>query len=476
MHMVKDCIDAGVSGATLERPALSELRDLVKLGQVDAVIVYDPDRLSRNFAHLMVLASEFDKAAVELAFVTDAMEKSPEGRMLFGMKGLFAEYERTKIVERTMRGKMRKARAGEQPGGRPPYGYRLVRGRHVIHEEEARIVRMIFEWLQKEGLSLRKIQSRLNDMAIPTRNGGKFWQRCVLHRIVREEAYAGHWHYNKKMEAAARYKKGATVQRLKPRDQWIHVPIPAIVSVETYDDAQRQLERNARFSPRNAKRRYLLSGMVVCGKCGYRYTGKAIGGRTYYRCNSRMGDITPASCDSSSIRGDEVEPLVWSAVVELLSNPQLIIDQMQKLGESGDGGHLGTSLATVNQTIEQKSRETDRLLEAYRVGAIDSELLKREVDKVRESERALVATKHDLEEELRVAEHRELDGEYIERFCGSISALLDNLESDDKMQVLREVVDKVVIEGDRVTVYGVIPASVDEAASTGKESIVSQSC
>lgn len=476
MEVVKDYIDAGVTGATLDRAELNELRELVKIGQVDAVIVYDPDRLSRNFAHLMVLASELDRAGVELAFVTESMEKSPEGRMLFGMKGLFAEYERTKIVERTMRGKMQKAREGKQPGGKPPYGYRLVDGKHVVYEEEAKVVKMIFDWLIKDGLTLRGIQARLNKTVVPTRNGGKFWQRCVLHRIVREEAYTGNWYYNKKMQVSARFKKGATVQRLKPREHWIHVLIPVIISQDTFNAAQKQLERNAHFSPRNRKREYLLSGLIVCGKCGYRYTGRTIGGKTYYCCNSKRGYITPASCDSPYVRGDVIETLVWDSVNELLSQPALIVEQIEKQNQSGRNGYMEGSLETVKQTLEKKSLEVDRLLEAYRIGAIDSQLLKREMDKVKAEQEKLLQTKQDLEKQLQEVGIQEIDADYVERFCRNISVVFDNLSFEDKRQVLREVIDKIVLDGSEISIYGIIPILEEESIDKQEVSVESQSC
>ena len=444
--------------------------------RIDAVIVYDPDRLSRNFAHLMVLASEFEKAGVVLAFVTESMEKSPEGRMLFGMKGLFAEYERTKIVERTMRGKRQKAKEGKQPGGKPPYGYELIDGKHVIYEEEAKVVRMIFEWLSRDGLTLRGIQARLNDKKIPTRNGGKFWQRCVLHRIVREEVYAGYWYYNKRVGAPARFKKGASVQRLKSREEWIQVRVPSIVSQETFEAAQRQLERNATFATRNTRRQYLLTGLIVCGRCGYRYNAKTVDEKTYYSCNSKMGYITPVNCGSRYVRGDVIEPLVWDSVKEILSQPKVIIEQIEKQRSSNNNRYLEISLQTVNHSLEKKQQEVDRLLDAYKIGAIDSQLLKREMDKTRKEQEDLVAQRQDLEKQLEEDGEHELNVDYIESFCKNISVVLDNLGFEQKRQVLREVIDRVEIDGNEVSVHGIVPLVQNDNNDEELVSITSQSC
>lgn len=474
-QIIKDCIDAGVTGAILDRPALNELRELIRSGQVDAVVAYDPDRLSRDFIHLMILASEFDKAGVELHFVTQSVGKTPEDKMLFGMKGLFSEFERTKIMERTARGRMQMAREGSQPGGKPIYGYKLVEGKHIINEKEARVIRMVFEWLSKDGFTLTKVQSRLNKMGIPTRNGGKFWYRGVLQRIARNEAYAGRWYYNKRVEVHQNGKT-ARVQRFKSKEHWILVSIPAIISEETFETAQRQLERNANFSSRNTKRQYLLSGLIVCGKCSHNYSARTMkNGKAYYGCNSKMSHITPVSCKTPYVRGEVIEPLVWDAVNELLSQPKLIINQVKQQNKRNGNGYLEASLQTVNQSIERKTLQVDRLLEAYKIGAINSQLLKREMDKIRGEQDKLIETKQDIERQLQEAEKQELNADYIERFCKNISVVLGSLSFEDKRQVLREVIDKIVVNDNEVYIFGIIPILTEESNNEEKALIESQS-
>jgi site-specific DNA recombinase len=172
--VVREFIDEGVSGTILDRPALNELREYIRQNMAEVMIAYDPDRVSRKLVHLMVLADEFERHGIQLHFVTQSMGQSPEDRMLFGMKGLFAEYERTKLLERTTRGKLRKAKDGKQPGGKSLYGYRLVSSKHEIYEEEAKVVRAIFDWLAKDGLTLYACQKRLNRSGVPSPTG-KNW-------------------------------------------------------------------------------------------------------------------------------------------------------------------------------------------------------------------------------------------------------------------------------------------------------------
>lgn len=449
--------DEGASGTTLDRPALNELREYVRKGMVEVVIIYDPDRLSRKLVHLMVLIDEFEKQKVEVNFVTQSMGQTPEDKMLFGMKGLFAEYERTKLLERTLRGKLRKAKEGKQPGGRPPYGYQLIDGKHEIYEPEAEVVRMVFDWLAKEEMALRAIQLRLNKLGVPTREGKRWWQRATLYRIVRDQTYVGNWYYNKRVEAPARYKENTTVQALKPKEQWVSVPVPIIVSRETFEAAQRQLERNAQLCLRNTKRDYLLTGLLVCGKCGLRMNARTIREKVYYCCNSKLGTITPNICSSRYVSGSNVETLIWDIVCNTLNQPELVIEQMKKRDDQGLLAHLQANLDRVCCALEKRKMEEDRMLEAYKISVIDLHTLKAKMDEIKRERAELIEEKLKLEKELHEAQTNALNEEKIYEYCHLLPTALSNLDFRERKQILQEVIDRIVIDGDKVTIYGIIP-------------------
>src|SRR5262245_11291533 len=116
------------TGTTLNRPQFPQLRDLVRQRLVQAVFVYDLDRLARKLAHKLLLSEEFDQAGVALRIGTTPQEdKTPEGQAFSNMRGVFAEYERAKILERTARGRRGRAQAGHVPPGRRTLGYLYVK-------------------------------------------------------------------------------------------------------------------------------------------------------------------------------------------------------------------------------------------------------------------------------------------------------------------------------------------------------------
>src|SRR5919109_2345810 len=134
-------VDEGISGTTMDRPELRKLRDFINAKAIGAVVVYDPDRLSRNLGHQLLLAEEFERAGVKLLIVSHPMEQGPEGWLFFQMRGALAEYERAKILERTKRGMLGRAKAGNPWAGQAALGYRAVREAHrarwEIDEEAA---------------------------------------------------------------------------------------------------------------------------------------------------------------------------------------------------------------------------------------------------------------------------------------------------------------------------------------------------
>src|SRR5215468_8507934 len=153
--------DEGFSGASLERPGLERVRDLAAEGQIQVVLVYAPDRLSRKYAYQVLLIEEFARQGVETLFMKAPQSASPEDQLLVQFQGMIAEYERAQILERSRRGKRHRARAGEiSVLSGAPYGYRYLRksedapAAYAVRESEARVVRQVYEQYTTSGWSI----------------------------------------------------------------------------------------------------------------------------------------------------------------------------------------------------------------------------------------------------------------------------------------------------------------------------------
>ena len=162
-------LDDGHSGASLVRPSLERLRDLAAMAAVDLIYVHAPDRLARSYAHQAVLLEEFARAGAEVVFLNRPIGETPEDTLLLQLQGMLAEYERTRIIERSRRGKRHLAQAGVVSVlTRAPYGYRYVgreagngTARFEVVEDKAEVVRRIFRWVGQERVSLAVVCRRL---------------------------------------------------------------------------------------------------------------------------------------------------------------------------------------------------------------------------------------------------------------------------------------------------------------------------
>src|SRR6266513_1291493 len=301
------CENEGYSGATLERPGLERVRDLAAKGQIQVVLAYSPDRLSRKYAYQILLIEEFAHHGVETVFVKSPQGDSAEDQLLVQFQGMIAEYERAQILERSRRGKRHRAKAGEVSVlGGAPHGYRYIRktseapARYEIDAAEAEVVRLIYDKYTVGGLSIGAIARLLRGMGVPTRRQVR-WERSVVWAVLRNPAYKGTACFNK-TQTGPRQKVtkpfrlsgravhgGKSSSHERPRDQWIEIPVPAMVSEETFAMAAERLADNKRFAPRRTIEPSLVQGLVSCRKCGYALS------RTSARTSARKSIITAAS-------------------------------------------------------------------------------------------------------------------------------------------------------------------------------------
>ena len=354
-QVVAEYLDDGHSGATLKRPGLDQLRDALSSGDFDLVLFHSPDRLARKAVYQYLILDEMEQAGVKPDFLNCPVDESPESRMLLGMQGLFAEYERAKIMERTRRGKLHRAREGALVGGHAPYGYRWIkkddtgRARLEISEYASAVVRRMYRMLLEDKLSTWAIARALTLEGVPTAKGAAQWQPMAVHRILTNPAYKGYYRYR------------------HSEDELIHIPIPPIIEEATWEAAQAQLEENSRYSRRNNQRhQYLLRGLIRCPSCNGSYTGYAQNGYRGYRCNRGHWTVssTGQRCTSGSIPAQRLEETVWEAVKDAIQDPQLLRDEYQRrLEASGSSTDLEFEgkqiLLALNRLAAQEDRITD---------------------------------------------------------------------------------------------------------------------
>ncbi|MCC9079087.1 recombinase family protein, partial [Litorilinea aerophila] len=466
-------LEQGVSGAQLDRPALNHLRDLAPEARFDVVLCYSPDRLARHYAHQWVLLDELRRVGVEVIFINQpAAPDGPEGQLFLGIQGLFAEYERVQITERLRRGKLYRMRQGTLVNPNPPYGYQYVPvsepggGRWVEQPTEGEVVRTLYRWYTEEGLTITQSVDRLNEAGDRMPPRGKRWHYSTVQTLLQQPAYAGRAYYNRTRtchEAVGQPKKSGRGRRRRPtheprlREEWIEIAVPPLVAEDVWQRAQEQLAMNQKFAPRNNKRHfYLLRSLLVCGTCGRTLAGRTSQGGVYYYCTNRGKlrdpDVAPHAC---SIAGRIVEPLVWEAVCRLLGNPNLLADAWQAQWETDTADpDEADRLQRRQRALE---RQWTRLLDAFQDELIDKEELARRKAQLDSERKALAQRLGQLRQQARQQQAKAQMLEDFATFCQKIEASLANPTPEVQQEVIRLLIDHIVVEKDAITIKHIVP-------------------
>jgi site-specific DNA recombinase len=470
-------IDDGISGTRLDRPALDRLRDLAVEGAFEVMLVTAPDRLARRYAYQVVLVEEFIRNGCEVVFVHQSLGASPEEQMLLQMQGVFAEYERALIQERTRRGRLFAARQGRVNWGNPPYGYTYVRKtpttpQHlVINEAEAEMVRQIYRWCVEEQLSSYAIHQRLTAHGIPPRKSPRGqWAQSSVIEILRDSIYKGEAYYNRTQPGDVRRpygQRGLKDRRpgngqgrtRRPPTEWIPVRVPALIDPDTWERAQAQLIRNRERAQRNNTRHpYLLRSLLVCGRCGRRMVGtwSAQGGR--YICALRYPRYVPGACTGRSLSATLIEACIWDHVKALLSDPAVLRTQYEHgRGDPAVDVRAEQERVRLERKLAALDREVTRLVDAYQAEVIELTELAERRRRIEDHGRMLRERVREIAQQRteRTAELRLLEG--VDAFCTSVREAMDDPSFAVQQKVLQLVVDRIVVEDSRVIIEHVVP-------------------
>lgn len=476
--------DEGYSGSVLARPGLERLRDLIAEGAIETVLVYGPDRLSRNYAYQVILLEEFARHGTEVVFLNAPAADTPEQRLLVQFQGMIAEYERAQIAERCRRGKRHQAKAGMvNVLSAAPYGYRYVKkteaaqAYYQVLESEAEVARKIFALYTVEGLSLRAIVGRLNAEKIPTRSKKAQWIHATVWGLLRNSAYQGRACFGKTTPAPPTqrlnrisrrkgpYARRSPLKRKRPREEWIEITVPALVSKETFALAQERLELNKKLSARHTKEPSVLQGILVCAQCGYalcRVSTRAPGGQIrycYYRClGSDHRRPEGRTCNARPVRVDQLDQLVWEQVWELLNHPELVRHEMERrLQEHRHSRPVEQRKDKLSKEVARIEQQTDKLIDVYQEGLINLEDLRSRVPELKKRQLALEKELGSLN--LQAVEQSRLVEMNVsmERFMQQLRDSAQKLEAQQKQRIVRLLVREVVVGPDSITIHHSIP-------------------
>lgn len=488
-ELVAEFCDDGTSGARLDRPGLDALRDAAEVGLIDTVWCLSPDRLARIYAYQVIVLDELARHGVTVKF-TDAppLDDDPQTRLLTQVQGVIAEYERAKITERYRRGKLFRSRAGEVLSWRTPYGYRRVPrdsqspARLEVFEPEAAVVRRIFTDYVAGGHSMREISRRLADDQVPTPTGKRgVWGVSTLGRLLRNEAYVGRVYFNRTETVASNGTARKTKQVTRPREEWIPIAIPALIAEDVFEAAGRVSRDNSQWSPRRTPPgHWLIRGLVKCGHCEVGTSCHKMRGRNgtwhrYYYCHNHdpiKAGGADRRCPERNIRADALDTFVFEQVRTALLRPDVLLAGEQAIlahTPAPDDELLAAELARLDRKLDHVTAERHRLADLYQAGLLPmtdlqrraADIERRQLD-LRQKRDALTAQQHEL------ARDNQLRGR-VAAFAERVLTAIDDLNFEQRQQLLRLVVSEVRVTGWNVQIELSIPLD-DQPPSNGNPS------
>jgi site-specific DNA recombinase len=497
-------LDDGVSGSTLNRPALERLRDAAYVGGFKRLYVHSPDRLARKYAYQVLIVDELQKHGIEIVFLNRAIGASPEEDLLLQMQGMFAEYERAKIMERSRRGKRHAATRGSVSVlSAAPYGYRYItrlegdgQAVYEINDEQAAIVRQVFEWVGRDRLSIGEVTRRLRAQGAKTATGKDCWDRTTVWGMLKNPAYTGSAAFGKTRIGPRRPQLRTQRGHYKtPRrtgstydtnvSEQLVIVVPAIVSEDLFATVATQLTENrqrGRESRRGAK--YLLQGLLECKCCGYAFYGKPVSRKSahgkvpyaYYRCIGsdayRFGGTRV--CKNKQVRTDKLEEAVWQDACELLRHPKLLrAEYERRLAAPADSA----SQSSLKKQLAAAQRSVARLIDAYSDGVLDRSEFDPRLMRTRDRVAALKQQLESIETESREQATLREALACLDDFTASIGTNLEQADWTMKREILRTLIDRVVIEQEQIRiVYRINFPLFAKKASKGRSEKVLHFC
>jgi len=474
--------DDGYSGASLIRPGLERVRDLAAEGLIQALLVYAPDRLSRRYAHQILLIEELARAGVETVFIRAPRGSTPEDELLVQFQGMIAEYERAQILERSRRGKRHRARQGEVSVlSGAPFGYRFIRktdhsaAYYEIDEEQARVVRQIFELYSVQGLSIGAIARLMNEQAVPTCKRRGRWERSTVWGMLRNPAYKGEACFGKttiaprqritrpiRMRGGVATRNSASHERA--REDWITIAVPPIVTEGTFALAQERLRANKIHAPRRTVTPSVVQGLVSCTKCGYALyrTSTRSSARKihYYRClgSDAYRHLSGPVCNNRPVRQDLLDDVVWTEIVRLLEDPRLIQNEIERrLMAAREADPTKRRDEALRRDLVRIRKAIDHLLTAYQEGLLPIEELRERMPELRRREQASNAELQTIaDQSVTRAAYLRL-AETLNTFLTRLRSSAGALDVSERQRIMRLLVKEVLVGDDKIIIRHCIP-------------------
>jgi len=466
------------SGETLEnRPQMMKLLQDARDKKFEICLVIELERLSRDedLFDWLTIKKTFRDNKIKIATPNQTYDLSDdEDDFLSDLFGALAKREKKKLLKRMKRGSLEAVTKGVYIGSHFRLGYRYDKTikKLIVVPEEAEVVRKIFELCNEQNLGAVAIAEYLNQNKIPTSlefaekkgsykgKGFKIgsWTGGVVWRLLTNHIYYGVYRFNR-----IEHKNGKTIGK-RPESEWIKQPVEPIITYEEFSKAQESIKNRAKWADRNIRNEYLLSGLIYCAECESKLQGatfKAYEKRdkegnlvrdkrgylikrwktiSYYKCYGRV----KKDCVLPYVKTEEIDNKVWKAIDYLVKQPQKALDEAIRIKQielKEAKETIPDRLKGLGKELERLINAEDRLLDAFSMGDLTQEDLKKQMPKIK-------LRKYRTQAEIDSLRLQIAGSELKEQKLANLSAVkgnIDDYSQKQRREFLRGALDKVIV-------------------------------
>ena len=451
------------SGGSRERVGFAEALKAGNKGDISRIYVFNIDRLGRDLLEMLLFLRQLDDIGID-CWSAEKGQQLNGNDFLFQIEGAVASKERQEILKRTQDGQLRAIKAGKYCGGIVAYGYRINPNSKQLEivEDEARVIRMIFNWCVDERMNCIKIADRLNAMGIPTRykkdkrmlkseqHGSEvttgIWRHSRVRFMLRNPAYIGKWEWGKHSK---KRRAGETIAGY----------CPSIIPNETFTKAGEILKQNRLFSKRNSRRKYLLRGLIRCAICGRTFCGSTtmvspakVKEITYYQCHGKTQwkTLGRQKCTAPGLRADEIEQVIWDDIMNFCKSPDIVLEQLRSQNDNHDEG-IKDTLDQLNAQITELKRQEINLIRISTTSLeANTQMLDELLSENHKARNELISYKATLETQRLQASSLESDLLNVADRLGQLGDRIAQASFEERRLAIEQLVKEILVQPQKV--------------------------
>ena len=508
--------DEGFSGGNTNRPKFKEMMTKIKANQIQAVVCYRLDRISRNVADFSLMYQVFDDMNVSFLSVSERYDTStPSGRAMLSMCTVFAQMERETIAERIKDNMHELAKSGRWLGGTTPTGYKstqivgsvTVDGKERkaykldIVKAEAELVRGIFEKFLETN-SLTKTETYLLQKHIKTKNGKDFTRfsiRSILANPVYMIADMQAWNYFESMGVeiyadrsdfdgkhgviaySKTIQKPGKANQIKDMNEWIIAvgKHEGLISGRDWVNAQASLKQNRSKSYHKPRSNVaLLSGLLFCGKCGDFMRPKLSqrlnkdGEQIYsYLCQTKEKSRRQ-NCDGKNPNGNELDRIVCEQIKLLSENHSAFIKGLSTVKREFEASRedFNERLLHLQKEQQDNEKQINALVTALAKsdGTAAFDYITNQINELHRKNDGIQKQIADIESVSNQYSYSDSEFEILKDLLVSFSKSFDTMSVEQKRSALRTFIRKIVWDGENahVMLFGDVEENIDISSFT----------